>query len=75
MDGWLVDSSRIVSKLYKECWSIIKERTFGNASPSPELEAIGRDIAHKCGGFLQQWNGSSQPAFDDIGNEFFNDLY
>ncbi|KAK8556967.1 hypothetical protein V6N12_003356 [Hibiscus sabdariffa] len=34
----------------EECWSIIKERAFGNSSISPELEAIGRDIAHRCGG-------------------------
>ncbi|KAK8618981.1 hypothetical protein V6N13_132951 [Hibiscus sabdariffa] len=34
----------------EECWSIIKERAFGNFPPSPDLEAIGRDIAHKCGG-------------------------
>ncbi|XVF37537.1 hypothetical protein REPUB_Repub20aG0017300 [Reevesia pubescens] len=33
-----------------ECWSIIKERAFQNSSISPELEVIGRDIAHKCGG-------------------------
>ncbi|KAK8619011.1 hypothetical protein V6N13_132980 [Hibiscus sabdariffa] len=34
----------------EECWSIIKERAFGNSPLSPELEAIGRDVAHKCGG-------------------------
>ncbi|KAK8608647.1 hypothetical protein V6N13_024064 [Hibiscus sabdariffa] len=33
-----------------ECWSIIKERAFGNSPLSPELEAIGRDIAHRCRG-------------------------
>ncbi|XP_039026077.1 disease resistance protein RGA2-like isoform X3 [Hibiscus syriacus] len=34
----------------EECWSIIKERAFGNSSLSPELEAIGSDISHRCGG-------------------------
>lgn len=34
----------------EECWSIIRERAFGNSSISPELEVIGRDIACKCGG-------------------------
>ncbi|KAK8608642.1 hypothetical protein V6N13_024059 [Hibiscus sabdariffa] len=34
----------------EECWSIIKERAFGNSPISPELEAIGKDIAHRCGG-------------------------
>ncbi|KAK8619041.1 hypothetical protein V6N13_133010 [Hibiscus sabdariffa] len=34
----------------EECWSIIKERAFGNSPLSPELEAIGRDIAHRCRG-------------------------
>ncbi|GMI78130.1 hypothetical protein like AT3G14470 [Hibiscus trionum] len=34
----------------EECWSIIKERAFGNSSVSPDLEAIGKDIAHRCGG-------------------------
>ncbi|KAK8489600.1 hypothetical protein V6N12_018021 [Hibiscus sabdariffa] len=34
----------------EECWSIIKERAFGNSPLSPELEAIGRDVPHKCGG-------------------------
>ncbi|KAL4290082.1 hypothetical protein GQ457_14G004420 [Hibiscus cannabinus] len=34
----------------EECWFIIKERAFGNSPVSPELEAIGRDIAHRCGG-------------------------
>ncbi|GMI78155.1 hypothetical protein like AT3G14470 [Hibiscus trionum] len=142
----------------EECWSIIKERAFGNSPLSPKLEAIGRDIAHKCGGmplvatviggtmcnkwdrdewvslrdsslwgsleknegivrvlklsfdrlssptlklcflycsifpkdfriqrqqlvqlwmaegFLHQSKGSSQQAFEDIGNEYFNDL-
>ncbi|XVF29612.1 hypothetical protein REPUB_Repub15cG0137000 [Reevesia pubescens] len=33
-----------------ECWGIIKKRAFKNSSISPELEVIGRDIAHKCGG-------------------------
>ncbi|XVF37523.1 hypothetical protein REPUB_Repub20aG0016000 [Reevesia pubescens] len=33
-----------------ECWSIIKERAFGNSSISPDLEVIGRDIARKCAG-------------------------
>ncbi|GMJ08826.1 hypothetical protein like AT3G14470 [Hibiscus trionum] len=142
----------------EECWSIIKERAFGNSPLSPELEAIGRDIARRCGGvplvamviggtmcnkwdrhdwlslrdssvwgslekneeivqvlrlsydrlsspslkqcfaycsifpkdfrmereqliqlwmaegFLQQPEGSSQQTFEDIGNEYFNDL-
>ncbi|KAB2008926.1 hypothetical protein ES319_D10G133200v1 [Gossypium barbadense] len=112
----------------EECWSIIRERAFGNSSISPELEVIGRDIACKCGGvplvatviggtmcnkwdkdewvslrdssiwgsleknedfriqreeliqlwmaegFLQRSKGSSQLAFEDIGNEYFNDL-
>ncbi|KAL4289523.1 hypothetical protein GQ457_14G004800 [Hibiscus cannabinus] len=141
-----------------DCWSIIKERALGNSPLSPELEAIGKDIAHRCGGvplvatvigatmcnkwdrddwlslrdsslwgsleknegiarvlrlsfdrlsssrlkqcfaycsifpkdfriereqliqlwmaegFLQQPKGSSQRAFEDIGNEYFNDL-
>ncbi|KAK8619049.1 hypothetical protein V6N13_133018 [Hibiscus sabdariffa] len=34
----------------EECWSIIKERAFGNSPLSPDLEAIGRDIAHRCRG-------------------------
>ncbi|KAK8332890.1 hypothetical protein V6Z12_A10G168500 [Gossypium hirsutum] len=34
----------------EECWSIIRERAFGNSSISLELEVIGRDIACKCGG-------------------------
>ncbi|GMI78154.1 hypothetical protein like AT3G14470 [Hibiscus trionum] len=34
----------------EECWSIIKERAFGNSLISPELEAIGKDIARRCGG-------------------------
>ncbi|KAK8619004.1 hypothetical protein V6N13_132973 [Hibiscus sabdariffa] len=34
----------------EECWSIIKERAFGNSPLSPDLEAIGRDIARRCGG-------------------------
>ncbi|KAK8619047.1 hypothetical protein V6N13_133016 [Hibiscus sabdariffa] len=34
----------------EECWSIMKERAFGNCPISPELEAIGREIAHRCGG-------------------------
>ncbi|KAK8619045.1 hypothetical protein V6N13_133014 [Hibiscus sabdariffa] len=34
----------------EECWSIIKERAFGNSALSPELEAIGREIARRCGG-------------------------
>ncbi|XP_039026049.1 disease resistance protein RGA2-like [Hibiscus syriacus] len=142
----------------EECWSIIKERAFGNSPLLPEMEAIGRDIAHRCGcvplvatvigatmcnkwdrdewsslrdssiwgsleknegivrilrlsfdrlsspslkqcfaycsifpkgfriqrdqliqlwmaeGFLQQPKGSSQLAFEDIGNDYFNDL-
>ncbi|KAL4291000.1 hypothetical protein GQ457_14G005080 [Hibiscus cannabinus] len=114
----------------EECWSIIKERAFGNSPLSPELEAIGRDVAHKCGGmplvatviggtmcnrwdrdewvslrdsslwgslernegidfriqkeqlvqlwmaegFLHQSKGSSQQSFEDIGNEYFNNL-
>ncbi|KAL4290926.1 hypothetical protein GQ457_14G004750 [Hibiscus cannabinus] len=94
----------------EECWSIIKERAFGNSPLSPELEDIGREIAHRCGGvpllaivvggtmcnkwdrddcriereqliqlwmaegFLQQSKGSSQLSFEDIGNEYFNDL-
>ncbi|GLT37489.1 hypothetical protein SLA2020_118030 [Shorea laevis] len=33
------------------CWSIIEQRAFGSCSvPSPELEAIGRQIAKKCRG-------------------------
>ncbi|KAK8999023.1 hypothetical protein V6N11_070201 [Hibiscus sabdariffa] len=34
----------------EECWSIVKERAYGNSSISPELEAIGRDVARKCAG-------------------------
>ncbi|GMJ08863.1 hypothetical protein like AT3G14470 [Hibiscus trionum] len=34
----------------EECWSIIKERAFGNSPLSPDLEAIGREIACRCGG-------------------------
>ncbi|KAA3480083.1 disease resistance protein RGA2-like [Gossypium australe] len=34
----------------EECWSIIKERAFGNSSISSESEVIERDIARKCGG-------------------------
>ncbi|KAK8989954.1 hypothetical protein V6N11_064366 [Hibiscus sabdariffa] len=34
----------------EDCWSIIKERAMGNSPLSPELEAIGKDIAHRCGG-------------------------
>ncbi|KAK9019800.1 hypothetical protein V6N11_054308 [Hibiscus sabdariffa] len=34
----------------EECWSIVKERAYGNSSVSPELEAIGRDVARKCAG-------------------------
>ncbi|KAK8511432.1 hypothetical protein V6N12_038036 [Hibiscus sabdariffa] len=34
----------------EECWSIIKERAFGNSALSQELEAIGREIARRCGG-------------------------
>ncbi|KAM4113676.1 hypothetical protein ACJW30_04G013900 [Castanea mollissima] len=35
-----------------ECWSIIKKKVFLNERVllTPELEAIGRDIAKKCGG-------------------------
>ncbi|KAL4292122.1 hypothetical protein GQ457_14G004720 [Hibiscus cannabinus] len=149
---------RLKAVIDEDCWTIIKERAFGNFPPSPELEAIGRDIAHRCGGvplvatviggtmcnkwdrdewlllkdsslwgsleknegivrvlrlsfdrlaspslkqcfvycsifpkdfriereqliqlwmaegFLQQPKGSSQLAFEDIGNEYFNDL-
>ncbi|GMJ08868.1 hypothetical protein like AT3G14470 [Hibiscus trionum] len=36
--------------IHEECWSIIKERAFGNSPLSPALEAVGRDIAHRCGG-------------------------
>ncbi|GLT27380.1 hypothetical protein SLA2020_023840 [Shorea laevis] len=32
------------------CWSIIRNRVFGNASIPPELENIGWDIAQLCGG-------------------------
>ncbi|KAL4290190.1 hypothetical protein GQ457_14G004730 [Hibiscus cannabinus] len=148
----------IKAMIDEECWSIIKERAFGISPLSPDLEAIGRDIAHRCGGvplvatviggtmcnkwdkdewlslrdsslwgsleksegivwvlklsfdrlsspflkqcfvycsifpkdfriereqliqlwmaegFLQQPKGSSQLAFEDIGNEYFNDL-
>ncbi|XVF65859.1 hypothetical protein PTKIN_Ptkin09bG0284800 [Pterospermum kingtungense] len=36
----------------EECWSVVKERAFGNqgASMSADLENIGRSIAEKCGG-------------------------
>ncbi|GKV39372.1 hypothetical protein SLEP1_g47151 [Rubroshorea leprosula] len=34
----------------EDCWSIIKQRAFGNSSFPSELEGIGRDIASKCGG-------------------------
>ncbi|PPS20356.1 hypothetical protein GOBAR_AA00245 [Gossypium barbadense] len=34
----------------EECWSIIKERAFGNSSIFSESEVIGRDIAKQCGG-------------------------
>ncbi|GMJ08864.1 hypothetical protein like AT3G14470 [Hibiscus trionum] len=34
----------------EDSWSIIRERAFGISPLSPELEAIGRDIAHRCGG-------------------------
>ncbi|XVE80867.1 hypothetical protein DITRI_Ditri15bG0015400 [Diplodiscus trichospermus] len=34
----------------KECWDIIRNRAFQNSSISSELEDIGRDVAHKCGG-------------------------
>ncbi|XVF29611.1 hypothetical protein REPUB_Repub15cG0136900 [Reevesia pubescens] len=33
-----------------ECWGIIKNRAFQSSSISPELEDIGRAIAHKCRG-------------------------
>ncbi|GLT99164.1 hypothetical protein SLE2022_166250 [Rubroshorea leprosula] len=33
-----------------ECWSIIRNRVFRNASISPKLENIGWDIAQLCGG-------------------------
>ena len=35
-----------------ECWSIIKKKVSPNESVplTPDLEAIGRDIAKKCGG-------------------------
>ncbi|GLT27097.1 hypothetical protein SLA2020_021240 [Shorea laevis] len=33
-----------------DCWSIIRNRVFRNASISPELENIGWDIAQLCGG-------------------------
>ncbi|KAK8511433.1 hypothetical protein V6N13_024070 [Hibiscus sabdariffa] len=41
---------RLKAVIDEDCWIIIKERAFGNFPPSPELEAIGRDIAHRCGG-------------------------
>ncbi|KAL4388677.1 hypothetical protein GQ457_09G026500 [Hibiscus cannabinus] len=34
----------------EECWSIVKERAYGNSSVSPELEVIGRNVARKCAG-------------------------
>ncbi|GLT71658.1 hypothetical protein SLA2020_436580 [Shorea laevis] len=34
----------------RECWDIIKERAFGNASVDKELEEIGKKIGEKCGG-------------------------
>ncbi|KAK8619048.1 hypothetical protein V6N13_133017 [Hibiscus sabdariffa] len=40
----------IKAMIDEECWSIIKERAFGKSPLSPDLEAIGRDIAHRCGG-------------------------
>ncbi|GKV31568.1 hypothetical protein SLEP1_g40246 [Rubroshorea leprosula] len=33
-----------------DCWSLIRNRVFRNASLSPELENIGWDIAQLCGG-------------------------
>ncbi|GLT45141.1 hypothetical protein SLA2020_189940 [Shorea laevis] len=33
-----------------DCWSIIRNRVFGDASLPPELENIGWDIAQLCGG-------------------------
>lgn len=36
----------------EECWSIFKDRAFSNdgAPMTPDLEAIGREIAKKCAG-------------------------
>ncbi|XVE80873.1 hypothetical protein DITRI_Ditri15bG0016000 [Diplodiscus trichospermus] len=34
----------------EECFEVIRNRAFPNSSISSELEAIGRDIACKCGG-------------------------
>ncbi|GLT99186.1 hypothetical protein SLE2022_166400 [Rubroshorea leprosula] len=33
-----------------DCWSVIRNRVFGDASIPPELENIGWDIAQLCGG-------------------------
>ncbi|XVE80814.1 hypothetical protein DITRI_Ditri15bG0010700 [Diplodiscus trichospermus] len=46
--GYMHHASKLLDE---ECWSIIKGRAFGNYSCiTPELEAIGKDIAKTCGG-------------------------
>ncbi|GLU09308.1 hypothetical protein SLE2022_261740 [Rubroshorea leprosula] len=50
--GTLGDHMYLLQELeVGQCWSIIKQRAFGSSSvPSPELEAIGWQIAEKCRG-------------------------
>ncbi|XVE80811.1 hypothetical protein DITRI_Ditri15bG0010400 [Diplodiscus trichospermus] len=48
LPGYMHHPSKLANE---ECWSMIKGRAFGNYSCiPPELEAIGKDIAKKCGG-------------------------
>ncbi|XVE80809.1 hypothetical protein DITRI_Ditri15bG0010200 [Diplodiscus trichospermus] len=48
LPGYMHHPSKLVDE---ECWSIIKGRGFGKYSCiPPKLEAIGKDIAKKCGG-------------------------
>ncbi|CAH1435927.1 unnamed protein product [Lactuca virosa] len=49
--GMKADSCLLNGLSDDHCWDIFKERVFvAGTSPSPELEAIGREIVKKCGG-------------------------